>query len=384
MNGVGQAVLPVCSVAAVIAGGLIGQGRGDDAQPRNIPPALAPLEYLVGQWKGSALPKNNPAQQFRGWPERHSWAWFFAQGKPAGLTFTIEGNKYLASGKLTFDPQRKRYRLEGTEPKPSKRAVVLEGTLDSTGTILGLEPAPSGASSKTSDRKLRVSLRPNANFVRYTMTEDIQEPGAVQYVHMVQINLGKDGESFAGTAAAADRPKCIVTGGTATITISFQGRSIPLCCTGCADEFNSDPPKYLKKAALMLGTPGGKKTNQPAASRVSRSEDAFAGDVVDDQEKSPPTRDAKKNSTTAGEADAKAETTQVPVNSKGKSATKKPADNTPTRAARAATLLRLGRSLEKSGKTKRAIAYFRQIVKEYADTPAAKTAGERIKALEKD
>ena len=91
------------------------QATDDDAPARDIPAAFAPLEYLVGEWKGQGIPKDNSAQQFRGWPEKHAWAWIFAKGKPTAASFTIEGGKILASGQLTFDPERKVYRLEGKE-----------------------------------------------------------------------------------------------------------------------------------------------------------------------------------------------------------------------------------------------------------------------------
>ena len=50
--------------------------------------------------------------------------------------------------------------------------------------------------------------------------------------------------------------------------------------------------------------------------------------------------------------------------------------------AKAASLLRLGQNLEKTGKNAAALTYYRRIAKLYADTPSAKTADERIKALE--
>ena len=59
----------------------------------------------------------------------------------------------------------------------------------------------------------------------------------------------------------------------------------------------------------------------------------------------------------------------------------KPATSTPV--ARAAGLLRIGQNLEKSGKTEAALANYKRIVKDFAETPAAKTARERIKALER-
>ncbi len=39
-----------------------------------------------------------------------------------------------------------------------------------------------------------------------------------------------------------------------------------------------------------------------------------------------------------------------------------------------------GQNLEKSGKTDAALGYYKRIVKDFADTPAAKTAKQRIKA----
>ena len=53
-------------------------------------------------------------------------------------------------------------------------------------------------------------------------------------------------------------------------------------------------------------------------------------------------------------------------------------------AARAATLIRLARTLERSGKTEQALANYREVVKDYPNTLSAKTAAERIKAIGKD
>ena len=52
-------------------------------------------------------------------------------------------------------------------------------------------------------------------------------------------------------------------------------------------------------------------------------------------------------------------------------------------ASRAASLLKLGQNLEKSGKASAALDYYRRVVKDFAKAPAAKTAAERIKELEK-
>ncbi len=131
------------------SGGLASAGRGDDSDLRDIPPAFAPLEYLVGRWTGQGVPKDNPAQQFRGWNETHSWAWIFDRGKPSGLKVTIDGGKFLASGMLTYDPARKLYRLEGSDPRPAGGPIAFEGSLQGTGKHLVLDRvAPDGRRRK--------------------------------------------------------------------------------------------------------------------------------------------------------------------------------------------------------------------------------------------
>ena len=47
--------------------------------------------------------------------------------------------------------------------------------------------------------------------------------------------------------------------------------------------------------------------------------------------------------------------------------------------SRAATTLRIGLNLEKSGKTAAALSYYRRIVKDFPGTPSAKTAAEHIR-----
>jgi len=386
----GVALLASC-LALVITCGLGAAARGDEAGMRDIPAALAPFEYLIGRWKGQGIPKDNPAKQFRGWTETHSWAWIFAKGKPAGLAVTIEGGKLLATGKLTYDPARQQYRLEAIEPKPLEGRIRFEGSLDESGKILVLERMGVTGKSAKDSGKLRLSLRPNANFIRYTMTEDRQEPGAFEYSRMIEVGLTKEGESFAAGSTTTERPKCIVTGGAAALTLTYQGRTYPICCTGCRDEFNDNPEKYVKKAALSLGSQEGKpKSNQPPPSRVSRFEDAFAGDVVDSTQGASPSTKGPKTSPAltkkAGEAEASPETSASDRKPPTKRAAQKDAAGTAAskQAARAAALLRLGQNLEKTGNRTAALSYFRQIVKDFPAAPAAKTAAQRIKALDGD
>ena len=166
-----------------------------------------------------------------------------------------------------------------------------------------LDHAVAGEKSGKHKGTMRLSMWPNANFIRYTMAHDLKEPGSVQFTRLIEVGLTRDGESLAGAAVGSEPPKCIVTGGAATMTMSYQGRTFPICCTGCRDEFNENPEKYIKKASLMAG-PGRQSPNpaRPPQPGVSRFEDAFANDVVESPSSAKPASEGSSKTNDEGRA----------------------------------------------------------------------------------
>ena len=79
--------------------------------------------------------------------------------------------------------------------------------------------------------------------------------------------------------------------------MQYQGQSFPICCTGCRDEFNENPEKYIKKASLMAQSRGKAKA---APAQVSRFEDAFSGDVADSPSMKPGGRPARATPAKSG------------------------------------------------------------------------------------
>src|SRR4051812_611233 len=77
------------------------------------PASLVPFEDLIGGWKGTGIPATN---RLKGWTEKYSWAWKFANGNPVAMNVVVEGGKILAKAQLSYGPGTKRYRLEGTDP----------------------------------------------------------------------------------------------------------------------------------------------------------------------------------------------------------------------------------------------------------------------------
>jgi YHS domain-containing protein len=322
---------------------------------------------MIGAWKGTAVPRAN---RLKGWPENHLWAWKFSKGTPVGMTIELKGDKSLTKGQLAYDASTKTYTLEGTDS--DGKPVTYRGAMDKAGKALVLD-----RTGETPEGKERLTLRPNSNHIRYQLLLDRAEPGAPQYKNVIEVGLTKEGESFAAGGAAADLPKCIVTGGAATLNVTFEGKTYPLCCTGCRDEFNENPAKYVKKA-LLRAQAGEKASVKPASSSGGKGDGEFDG-LVDEPKAAKKMPAAKPAKVSAKSDDDETSSKDEDTDSAKTAKSKKAADP----AAKVASLLSQAQALEKAGKSAPALVFYRRIVKEYPKSAQAKTAAERVKALEK-
>ena len=277
LGGGGAAMRKSIAGLGLVALGLLG---GFAAPVDEIPAPFAPFEHMVGAWKGTATPVAN---RVKGWSEAHSWAWKFAQGKPVAMTVEWQGDKTLTKGQLIYDPSAKKYRLDGSDG--SGKPIAFVGALSADGKVLTLDKVVTGKADKE-----RIIVRPNANKIRYTVQVDRQEVGAPQFKKQIEVGLTKAGESFAAGSGGADLPKCIMTGGASTMTVSYQGKTYPVCCTGCRDEFTDNPEKYARKAdaAARAGPASAKAGDKPPASK-GKDDGSFDG-LFDDAKARPKPR----------------------------------------------------------------------------------------------
>jgi hypothetical protein len=161
-----------------------------------------------------------------------------------------------------------------------------------------------------------------------------------------------------------------MTGGAAGMTVSYQGKSYAVCCTGCRDEFNENPAKYAKIADMAAATSPASEKNEAKPAAKGKDDGSFDGLI---EETKP----------------AKTETKPTKTETKGKPATPPAQETAETKArpkndaeTKAARELQMGQSFEKDGKNTVALSRYKKLVKDYPKTEAAKTAAERIKALE--
>ncbi len=196
---------------------------------------LAPLNDLIGQWKGTGIPKGNPQPKGGFWTETLDWVWKF-KGDDAWLEVSFDKGKYFTRGELRYLPKSGEYRftLQTTDGKP----VVFTGTYEDRWLTLAREDADKKETQKLVFRLLHSN--------RFLYQFDVQPAGKAFFSRLYQVGATKLGEDFAGDDG---RPKCIVSGGLGTIKVMFQGQTYFVCCSGCRDEFNANPQKYIKAAA---------------------------------------------------------------------------------------------------------------------------------------
>ncbi|RUL87415.1 tetratricopeptide repeat protein [Tautonia sociabilis] len=353
--------LPIVAALVLVPIGLTFASRAQEKtageeSSGSVPPELEPIATLVGRWTGQAVPADNP---LRGWRETHDWAWAFEGGEPVGLTLSIEGGTILASARLSFDPDAKVYRLEGTDPRGEPMAFV--GTLDPRTKALTLDRSgPEGDD--------RLTIRPNSNGIRSDFWFDRKAPGSPQYARLVRANLGRAGENFAAGGASSIGPRCIVTGGAAAITVSAGGSTFSVCCSGCRDEVLANPEKYAAKLKAALAS---RPSGRPVAIPTGPGDGSFDRPSADPGPGADPPEPSPSPSPTP-----RTEPSDDPEPS--------PSPSDAGLRRRGASLLRIGQALEKQGKPDGALNFYRRVLSEAPDTPEADTARQRIRAIQGD
>ena len=258
-------------IAAVMVGALLGghSAGAEEAAGSEVPAAFAPFEHMVGGWKGMGIPTAN---RLKGWPETHQWAWKFAGGKPVAMTVTTEGGKVFKQGQLSFDAASRRYRLEGTDP--AGKPIAFLGVFDPAG-----QACRSTASGPRIPARTASSSAPTATSsgTRCGSTTRSRGP-AVQSEDRGRPDQG--GRSLRGRRLRLRPPQVHHHRRRSTMTVSYEGKSYPLCCSGCRDEFNDNPAKYVQKA-LLRARDGGEHPTKPASASVGQDDDAFDG-LVDE------------------------------------------------------------------------------------------------------
>lgn len=65
------------------------------------------------------------------------------------------------------------------------------------------------------------------------------------------VNTQREGTSFALSDTDYGEKTCIISQGLGTISVSHNGKSYWVCCTGCKAAFEDEPEKWIAKWEAM-------------------------------------------------------------------------------------------------------------------------------------
>ena len=204
-----------------------------DSEREQAKEALKALQDFIGGWKGNGGPlRPRPGSPI--WNETLDWSWRF-KGNDAWLALKIEKGKHLKGGELRYLPAKKVYQLTAEDAKGKKR--IFEGMLKND--YLTLERVDSDTKES---QKIVMNLAGDG--VRFIYRYDHKDEGKTLWINDFQVASTKIGESLGATEK---KQECVVSGGLGTIAVSFKGETFYVCCSGCRDEFNANPEKYVKE-----------------------------------------------------------------------------------------------------------------------------------------
>ena len=191
--------------------------------------ALKALNEFVGQWKGTGENKAARAD----WKESAAWSWDLKGVEPA-LTVRFTGSKTFTEGRLTYQPDKKKYQFVAKDV--DKKEQTFQGEIKAKKLVLTRDDP------ETKD-KTTVELSTNNDGARLVYTVAVQRKGVGIARRVADVGLSKEGASLAG----GKKNECIVTGGLGTMAVTYGGKTYYVCCSGCRDEFNANPKKYVEE-----------------------------------------------------------------------------------------------------------------------------------------
>jgi YHS domain-containing protein len=212
---------------------LVGNARADS--PKKLTPreVLKPLSILVGSWKGTGTPEGTPDERQKGhWVETVTWEWQF-KGDDAWLTVAFEKGKHFARGELRHAAATDKLELKITTV--AKETLTYVGNLN--GKQLVFERTPPEANLV---ERLTFSLL-HENRITYRLETRPEKGTSLTRKYLV--GMTKEGVAFADVGKP--ERECIVSGGTGRMTVTHEGKTYYVCCTGCRDEFKENPAKYV-------------------------------------------------------------------------------------------------------------------------------------------
>lgn len=198
-----------------------------------IQEALGELNPLIGGWKGVGQPVRGSTKGT--WSETADWVWEIKK-EHVGLRYSVEGGKQLASGLVTWNPDKKDFVLVAMLPDKSERIY----TGARSGNKITFESGPDA------NNDVHQIVLTQLNEKRTLVLFQIRAKDQKQFTRVAEVGYTREGTKLAEEGIGG--PECIVTGGKGTMNTVYKGKTYWFCCTGCRDAFRDDPDAIIAQA----------------------------------------------------------------------------------------------------------------------------------------
>jgi hypothetical protein len=210
--------------------------------------ALKPLQVLIGEWRGVTQKTIGGLASI----EEPKWRRDFRTNKeqPA-LVVTSKTSPYFKEGRLTYLIDSNEFQFavidaygnervyRGTFSEPVQDVAGDDQNLQRTYKLQLNQVIPTDGS------KLRQIVFNQQENNRYLL-EVYHQRGSRMFRYDTVANQ-REGTSFALNPNDYRERECVISGGLGTSTVSYNGESYYVCCSGCRDAFNDDPQTWIAR-----------------------------------------------------------------------------------------------------------------------------------------
>lgn len=217
-------------------------------QLNSVREALKPFQILLGRWNGLSQ---------KAVSDHPEWAYdWVTDPQFPRLKVTSEKLPYLREGRLAYLPDSDQFELTVTDAvgvQRIMRGTFIEPIRDVAGDgkklqrtyKLQLTEQVTESAADSSGEQWRITLNQQENN-RYILEID-RKRGNGPFSRVDTVHTQREGTSFALSETDYGDKTCIISQGLGTITVSYQGQSFMVCCSGCKAAFDDDPQKWIAK-----------------------------------------------------------------------------------------------------------------------------------------
>jgi hypothetical protein len=222
------------------------------ADPNSSPAfaALKDLQVVLGEWRGTTRRKFGDFNSLE--TARWKWDLLTDRSQPA-LVLETTGSPYFQQARLMYRPATRTFHMTATDQDGTER--VYEGRYTAGPELVpGDDPDQLQRTFKleliqvspSDDRELaRIVFNQQSNN-RYLL-ELYERRGNRLAVSDIVANQ-RAGTSFALVDEGYGERTYIISEGLGTMTVSHNGRTYYVCCTGCQAAFHDNPEYWIAKA----------------------------------------------------------------------------------------------------------------------------------------